>query len=291
MRCGARTTEPSIAPNDENLCNATPICLMPSRAAPRPVHHRRRRIKRADFRAVRSLYGPRRNSSARSTAKRAGISARIEPHSTGSSVTDWVSGAKEVRWRDRCFPDSTQVLPGGRLRMRTNQPKRTGSQYFHLLDPLNPPTAESRHGQLSTYVTEAASWFFGTPDRNQSAGSERGPRSAAQIAEAIDLALCIVRDRSPQQGRSPAAPRLASSRGEPTSRVYRSGKLAHAPRANLAASHEPMGISLVNFFCDRFIRRQKPWRAVLSDGREIGQRELLCALALHRCEEAAQGSN
>jgi hypothetical protein len=141
--------------------------------------------------------------------------------------------------------------------------RSNGGRYFRLINPLNPPPPNGAFGHLSDVATETATWFFADPGTSSKhlLGSEQGRRQTNQIEEAIDAALAILHELN---------------KGTPSRGGVRS------PPSGL------LGLQLVDFFCDRFMRKQRPWRLKLPCGREINQRQLLCAVALHMAEQTAQ---
>jgi hypothetical protein len=133
--------------------------------------------------------------------------------------------------------------------------------YFHHIDPLRPPPVSGRFGRLAAIVTESATWFFSFPDfdgAGEPAAIESG--SLDDLAEAIDVAHHLLREK---------------------------GVVLQPIVAGQVVPADSRGFLLVDLFCDRYGRREEPFSWKLRSGRGINQRQVLCAMALHQCEQAA----
>jgi len=132
--------------------------------------------------------------------------------------------------------------------------------YFHNIDPLRPPPDSGRVGRLAAIVTECATWFFSSPDSDKAGKPvEVVPRSLGDLVEAIDVAHHLLREK---------------------------GVDVHPVVAGEAVPADSRGYLLVDLFCDRYVGREKPFSWKLRSGRGINQRRLLCAMALHQCEQS-----
>lgn len=107
---------------------------------------------------------------------------------------------------------------------------------------------------LSTLVAEAATWFFGDPVFTNGR-SNRPDVSNASLRDLLEAVL--------------AATTMLEQVG--------------ADRSSVGG-----GAAVVDAFCQRFMGDEPDYKLVLSSGRSIGQRQLLCALTLQQLELAAQ---
>lgn len=148
--------------------------------------------------------------------------------------------------------------------MRARQSEKRKALSFREIDPLHPPSDSARFGRLAAIVSESATWFFAAPDFDANGQPmEIESRSLDDLSEAIEVAHDLLR----QAGGS--APEVSS--GE-------------------HVQSDPRGFRLVDLFCDRHARKEKAFSWTLKSGRSINQRQLLCAMALHQCEQAARAA-
>ena len=136
--------------------------------------------------------------------------------------------------------------------------------YFHFIDPLRPPPDSGRFGRLAAIVTECATWFFSSPNFDRAGEPvEIESRSVDDLAEAVDGAHRLLREN---------------------------GAKVHPVVAGEIVPEDSRGYLLVDLFCSRYARREKAFSLKLRSGRAINQRQLLCGMALHQCEQAASAT-
>lgn len=135
------------------------------------------------------------------------------------------------------------------------------SRFFKLIDPRFPDRGLAKNPDLSRLVAEAAIGF--TFDQFPKSDDEANVvLSGAAIAD-FDEAVSVAESMLVQSGRYPSEAGL-----EP-----------------LESNHA--GATLVDVFCDRFIAKEAAYQHRLASGRVIGQRQLLCAVAIWLVERTA----
>jgi hypothetical protein len=136
--------------------------------------------------------------------------------------------------------------------------------YFRLIDPLRPPATDGEFGVLVPLVAEAVTWIFYDPTFDASKDEKRLEEtpSLATVMDCIDAGWQLLHER-----------RWVSRK-------------PRAPASNLQPND---GVELVDVFCDRFIAKLPPFVLKTSSGRDVGQRQVLCAFALLYVERVAQG--
>ena len=133
---------------------------------------------------------------------------------------------------------------------------------FRAIDPARPPSESGDLGRISALVAEAATWFVEDPlftEKGIERPALRSP-SVEELGEAIQAAVAMV---NAKDGAGDA-------------------------RLKAKAALDAAGSVLVDSFCDCFIRKEPAYSLRLRNGRSIGQRQLLCAMALHQLEHAAR---
>src|SRR5438046_1169582 len=128
-------------------------------------------------------------------------------------------------------------------------------RYFRLINPLQPPERSGKFGELAELVAEAATWLFYDPALGASDNGKLlvEEPSITTVNATISAAIELVAETRPRQ----RSTRSSASR----------------PGSN-------DGVILVNLFCDRFIEGRPAYQLTLSNGRAVGQRQVLCAFAL-----------
>lgn len=136
------------------------------------------------------------------------------------------------------------------------------SRYFKLIDPRFPERGLSKNPELSRLISEAAIGFVfdDFPKADDAASVDLSNAAIKDFDEAIAAAESML----VQSGRFPSEVR---------------------GRSPLEAPHA--GATLVDVFCDRFVAKMPAYSHRLSSGRSIGQRQLLCAMAVWLVERTA----